>query len=98
VGVTVAELGIELHFLQGLHRPGIALPCGNGGFVHEQAFGDDLACCHAGRQGAEGILQHDLDLLPEGAHLFLAEPGNIAALKSDGPFAGQEAQQGAGQG
>ena len=66
--------------------------------MHQQAFGDNLACCHARGQRAKGVLQHDLNLLAQRPHLFLVQLGNVPSFKGDCPFAGQEPQQGAGKG
>ena len=65
--------------------------------MHQQAFGYNLARRHAGRERTKGVLQHNLDLLAQGPHLFLVQLGNIPAFKGDCPFTWQEPQKRAGK-
>ena len=50
VRVAVAEGGIELHFRECLGRTLIALLAADRGFMHQEAFGYNLARCHPGAQ------------------------------------------------
>src|SRR4030095_12271538 len=93
VGIAVACLGIDAALLERLHDHGLALLLGLGEIVHLEALGDDLPDGEPRRQPAVGVMEHDLHLPAQRAHLAAAQAVDARAVELDGALALDEAQE-----
>ena len=75
------------------HDHGLALLLGLRELVHLEALGDDLADGEPRRQRAIGVLEHDLHLPAQRAHLAAAQAVDARAVELDGALALDQPQQ-----
>ena len=62
-----------------------------------EALCDDLFNGHARAEAAKGVLEHDLHVAAQRAHLPLAEVVDVPVLEGDPPFGLQQPHYGEGE-
>ena len=90
---SVPSRRVDADLLQGERNPLLALLGSHGRVLDQQAFLDDLTDRQAWRQRAIGVLEDDLHLLAQRAHLATLKGLDVAAKIEDRTFRGGEPQE-----
>ena len=75
-------VGPQAHLLEQFGDPVLLLAAG-GEAVHAERLADDVARAHARIERGERVLEHDLHLAADRAHLGLAEMGDVLSVDPD---------------